>query len=67
MSDSKTTHRLLLAILVVLLAQTYLLIERAAQADTLRLDYAITEKLDETPQQYLHVITHAPIAKKGSN
>lgn len=66
MSDSRLTNRLLLAILAVLLVQTYLLVERSVQADTLRLDYCITERLDQTPQQYVHVISHSPTASKSS-
>ena len=65
MNDARTTNRLLVAILALLLLQTYLVFERSAEADTLRLDYCITEKLDEKPQQYVHVITHAPQGKKS--
>ena len=64
MNEMRTTNRLLLALLGLSLLQTYLAIERSVWADTLRLDFCITEKLDETPQQYLHVITHSPQPKK---
>lgn len=66
MTDARVTNRLLLAILGLLLLQTYLSLERTVSADTLRLDSCITERLDETPQQYVHVITHAPQPKQNN-
>ena len=63
MNDSKLTNKLLGCLLVVSLAQLWLLMERSVEADTLRLDSCITQRMDETPEQYLHVIAHAPVAK----
>ena len=63
MNDPKLTNRLLAGILAVLLLQVWMLTEKTVEADTLRLDYCITEKMDQTPEQFLHVISHAPIQK----
>ena len=64
MEDLRSTNRLLAAIFVLMLAQTWMLVERSVEADTLRLDYCITQKMEDTPEQYLHVIAHPPVAKK---
>ena len=58
-NDLRWTNRLLLAVLVALGVQIWLQLERNAEAETLRLDYCITERINESPQQYLHVVPHA--------
>ncbi len=60
MATRRVTNWLLAGILVMLGMQVWLQLERPAQADTLRLDSCITERMQETPQQYLHVVAHAP-------
>ena len=58
MNDLRVTNWLLAGILGALLCQILLQQERPVSADTLRLDFCITEKMTETPQQYLHVVPH---------
>jgi hypothetical protein len=52
------TQSLLMILIALQVLQTYLLIEREARADTLRLDYCITMHPTEPPEQYLHVVAH---------
>ncbi len=42
----------------MLIFQTFVRTERVAQADTFRIDGCITDRISETPQQYLHVVGH---------
>lgn len=64
MNNATTTNRLLLILVALQLLQTYLLFEKEAQAETLRLDYCITKTLTEEPEQFLHVVAHpAPGSK----
>lgn len=58
MGDVRMTNWLLAGILAVLLFQMMVRSERVAQADTFRIDGCITDKISETPQQYLHVVAH---------
>lgn len=60
MSDQRVTNWLLTGILLVLSVHLWTQMERSAQADTLRLDYCITERIQEAPEQFLHVVTHSP-------
>ena len=60
MSDVRMTNWLLAGILVVLLLQMLGRSEPVAHADTFLIDNCVTSKPTETPQQYLHVVTHAP-------
>ena len=60
MNDRRVTNWLLAGILGVLVFQMWVKLEPSALADSLRLDWCITEKMSETPQQYLHVVPHAP-------
>ncbi len=58
MDDRKLTNWLLVGILTMLIFQAFMRPERSAQADTFRIDGCVTDKVSETPQQYLHVVTH---------
>ena len=60
MNSQQTTNWLLAGILGVLILQIWTQWERPAQAETLRLDSCITERISEVPQQYLHVVAHLP-------
>ena len=44
----------------MLIFQAFMRPERSAQADTFRIDGCVTDKVSETPQQYMHVVTHTP-------
>ena len=59
MDNVRVTNWLLVGILVVLLLQMLGRSEPVAQADTFLIDNCVTSKPSETPQQYLHVVTHA--------
>lgn len=59
MNELRVTNWLLAGIFFVMVCQLWLKLEREARADTLRLDSCITEQLNQTPQQYLHVVSHA--------
>ncbi len=59
MSDLRVTNWLLAGILAAMVFQLFMRPDRSAQADTFRIDGCITDKMSETPQQYLHVVTHA--------
>ena len=58
MNDPRLTNWLLMGILVLLVFQICARMERPVEAETLRLDDCITERANETPRQYLHVVTH---------
>ena len=51
MNDRRVTNWLLAGILGVLVFQMWVKLEPSALADSLRLDWCITEKMSETPQQ----------------
>jgi len=59
MNDRQVTNWLLAGILLVLVLQFLGKLDSSVEAETLRLDYCITEKISETPQQYLHVVEHS--------
>ncbi|HEX9779637.1 MAG TPA: hypothetical protein VGB20_00300 [bacterium] len=58
MADVRWTNRLLAGILLALLAHLALHLDRPVQAETFQLDYCITGTIDQSPQQYLHVVAH---------
>ena len=58
MNDQRITNWLLAGILALLAIQVWGQLERPVQADTLRLDDCITERVVEPPKQYLHVVAH---------
>ena len=58
MDDRRLMNWLLAGILAMLIFQTFVRTERVAQADTFRIDGCITDRISETPQQYLHVVGH---------
>ena len=59
MNDPRLTNWLLMGILVVLIFQIWTGMERTVEAETFRLDDCITERIGETPRQYLHVVIHS--------
>lgn len=60
MRQQQVTNWLLAGILLVLGLQVWLQLDGVVQAETFRLDSCITQRIAETPQQYLHVVTHGP-------
>lgn len=60
MAERRLTNWLLAGILVVLSLHLVAQWALPVQAETLRLDACITEQLHQAPQQYLHVVSHAP-------
>ena len=58
MGEPRVTNWLLAGILAVLIVHVFISLDRPVQADALRLDACITERINEAPQQYVHVVAH---------